>query len=165
LLNVGIPEAAARECLHRVYSVEKLSARLRVKNRSAVESLKFPWFEGTAALDDFRPQSFSVGRTSCFPQIFGCISIKPKNRLCTEMEFFNRIGRHATHGPGLTTTDPTRPTPVLCLVKIAAVKQTFITCGKLTPTREAQPQHRKCTIMIGTVGRVKSRRFCRLIVS
>jgi hypothetical protein len=75
------------------YSVEKLSARVRLKNRGAVESRKFPGFEGTAALDDLRPQSFSVSRTSRSPQIFGCISIKPEIRLGTESEFFNRIGQ------------------------------------------------------------------------
>jgi hypothetical protein len=75
------------------YSVEKLSARIRRINRSALESLKFPWFEGTVALDDLRAQSFSVSRTSCFPRIFGCLSIKLKNRVFTEREFFNRIGR------------------------------------------------------------------------
>jgi hypothetical protein len=73
------------------YSVEKLSARVRRKNRSAIETLKFPWFEGTAALDDLRPQSFSVVRMSCFPHVFGCISIKLENHLCTEREFFNGI--------------------------------------------------------------------------
>jgi hypothetical protein len=90
LLSIGTDQLQ-REGLISTYSVVKLSARVRVKNRSAVESLKFPWFEGTAALDDLRPPSFSVGRVSCFPRIFGCISIKLKNRLCTEMEFFNRI--------------------------------------------------------------------------
>jgi hypothetical protein len=39
---------------------------------------------------------------SCFPQIFGCISIQVKNRLCTEREFFNRIGRRRTMAAGET---------------------------------------------------------------
>jgi hypothetical protein len=81
------------ELPHLAYSVEKISTRVRRKNRSAVEGQQFPLFEGPVALHDLRPQSFSVGRTSCFLYIFGCISIKRKNLLCTERELFNRIGR------------------------------------------------------------------------
>jgi hypothetical protein len=92
-VEMDCPIAAGRDRPQWVYSVEKLCARVRVKNRSAVESPKFPSFGGTVTHDDLRPQSFSVGRTSCFLQIFGCISIKRKNRLCTEIEFFNRIGQ------------------------------------------------------------------------
>jgi len=77
------------------YSVEKLFARVRPKNRSALESLEFPRFEGTANLDDLRPPSFTVSRTSCFPHVFDCISIKLKNRVRAEREFFNRIGPKA----------------------------------------------------------------------
>jgi hypothetical protein len=33
-----------------------------------------------------------------FPRIFGGISIKLKNHLCTEREFFNRIGQVRAFG-------------------------------------------------------------------
>ena len=77
--------------LRRVYSVEKLSDRDRRKNPTALESLKFPRAEGTAAFDDLRAQIRSVRYTSRFPRVFGRISIQLKNRLDPRKEFFNRI--------------------------------------------------------------------------
>jgi hypothetical protein len=74
-------------------------------------SRKFPWFEGTRALDDLRPQTFSVSRTSCFPRIFGDISIELKSKPCTEREFFNRIGQEplADATTVLSAADSSRP--------------------------------------------------------
>jgi hypothetical protein len=82
-----------REWLLLAYSVEKLSDRDRRKNPTALESLKFPRAEGTAAFDDLRAQIRSVRYTSRFPRVFGRISIQLKNRLDPRKEFFNRIGQ------------------------------------------------------------------------
>jgi hypothetical protein len=60
-------------------------------NPTALESLKFPRAEGTAAFDDLRAQIRSVRYTSRFPRVFGRISIQLKNRLDPRKEFFNRI--------------------------------------------------------------------------
>ena len=76
-----------------VYSVEKLSDRDRRKNPTALESLKFPRAEGTAAFDDLRAQIRSLRYTSHFPPIFGSISIQFKNRFAPGNEFFNRTGQ------------------------------------------------------------------------
>ena len=92
------PDSCFREAIvgHRrlgVYSVEKLSDRDRQKNPTALEGLKFPRAEGTAAFDDLRAQIRSVRYTSRFPPIFGRISIQLKNRFDPGNEFFNRIGQ------------------------------------------------------------------------
>jgi hypothetical protein len=73
------------------YSVEKLSDRDPRKNPTALESLKFPRAERTAAFDDLLAQIRSVRHTSRFPQTFGRISIHLKNRADPGKEFFNRI--------------------------------------------------------------------------
>ena len=85
---------SSRERPKLTYSVEKLSDRDRRKNPTALESLKFPRAEGTAAFDDLRAQIRSVRYTSRFPRIFGRISIQLKHRFDPGKEFFNRIDRN-----------------------------------------------------------------------
>jgi hypothetical protein len=79
------------EWLLLAYSVEKLSERDRRKNPTALESLKSPRAEGTAAFDDLRAQIRSVRHTSHFPRLFGRISIQLKN--CFD------LGKELSGGP------------------------------------------------------------------
>jgi hypothetical protein len=91
-------KATIRDKRFRVYSVEKLSDHDRRKNPTALERLKFPRAEGTAAFDDLRAQIRSVRHTSRFPRLFGRISIQLKNRCDPGKECFNRIGQAQTSG-------------------------------------------------------------------
>jgi hypothetical protein len=75
------------------YSVEKLSDCDRRKNPTALESLKFPQAEGTAAFDDLRAQIRSVRYTSRFPRFFGRISIQLKNRFVAPKRTLRRQRR------------------------------------------------------------------------
>jgi hypothetical protein len=69
------------------YSVEKLSDRDQRKNPTALESLKFPRAEGTAALDDLRAQIRSASHASRFPRILGRILMQLKIASVRERSF------------------------------------------------------------------------------